>query len=103
MLQGKERVGITKSSTGTFTSPYVNQIASGNLLCKTGSSTGYSVASSDGGWGEVSEGGDTCLLWLTHVVVWQKPTQYCKAIILQLKINFLKKLKKEKPVELTIR
>ena len=26
-------------------------------------------------------------LWLTHIDVWQKPTQYCKAIILQLKIN----------------
>ena len=26
-------------------------------------------------------------LWLTHVDIWQKPTQYCKAIILQLKIN----------------
>jgi len=25
--------------------------------------------------------------WLVHVDVWQKPTQYCKAIILQLKIN----------------
>ena len=24
---------------------------------------------------------------LIHVDVWQKPTQYCKAIILQLKIN----------------
>ena len=24
-------------------------------------------------------------LWLTHIVVWQKPTQHCKAIILQLK------------------
>ena len=22
-------------------------------------------------------------LWLTHVDVWQKPTQYCKAVILQ--------------------
>ena len=22
-------------------------------------------------------------LWLTHVDVWQKPAQYCKAIILQ--------------------
>ena len=33
-------------------------------------------------------------LWLIHVDVWQKPTQYCKAIILQLKINifFKKKL-----------
>ena len=25
--------------------------------------------------------------WLIHVDVWQKPAQYCKAIILQLKIN----------------
>ena len=31
-------------------------------------------------------------LWLIHVVVWQKPIQYCKANILQLKTNF-KKLK----------
>ena len=31
-------------------------------------------------------------LWLIHAAVWQKPTQYCKAIILQLKINkFFKK------------
>ena len=26
-------------------------------------------------------------LWLIHVDVWQKSTQYCKAIILQLKIE----------------
>ena len=26
-------------------------------------------------------------LWLIHVHVWQKPTQHCKAIILQLKIK----------------
>ena len=29
-------------------------------------------------------------LSLIHVAVWQKPTQYCKAIILQLKMNKLK-------------
>ena len=29
-------------------------------------------------------------LCLIHVHVWQKPTQYCKATILQLKINFKK-------------
>ena len=29
-------------------------------------------------------------LLLVHVVVWQKPTQHCKAIILQLKRNFKK-------------
>ena len=30
-------------------------------------------------------------LWLIHVVRWQKPTHYCKAIILQLKIKLKKK------------
>ena len=30
-------------------------------------------------------------LWLIHVDVWQKPTQYCEAIILQLKIIKLEK------------
>ena len=29
-------------------------------------------------------------LWLIHVV-WQNPTKYCKAIILQLKLNKFKK------------
>ena len=24
-------------------------------------------------------------VWLIHIVVWQKPTQYCKTLILQLK------------------
>ena len=34
----------------------------------------------------------TCVyLWLIHVDVWQKLTQYCKAIILQLKIDKLRK------------
>ena len=28
--------------------------------------------------------------WLIHVDIWQKPTQYCKAIIIQLKINIFK-------------
>ena len=38
-------------------------------------------------------------LWLIHVDVWQKPTQYCKAVILQLKIikcNYFKNFPKEK-------
>ena len=30
-------------------------------------------------------------LWLIHVDIWQKPTKFCKAIILQLKINKFKK------------
>ena len=32
-------------------------------------------------------------LWLIHVNVWQKPTQYGKAIILQVKINKILKIK----------
>ena len=31
-------------------------------------------------------------LWLTHVDVWQKPSQYCKVIILQLKIKLKKQV-----------
>ena len=36
---------------------------------------------------------------MVHVDVWQKPTQYCKAIILQLKINKLKKIRPTKAHE----
>ena len=35
----------------------------------------------------------TCVcLWLIHVKLWQRPTHYCKAIILQFK----KKIRKKK-------
>ena len=34
-------------------------------------------------------------LWLMHVDILQKPTEYCKTIILQLKINKLKKKRKK--------
>ena len=46
-----------------------------------------------GGGGVVQEAGDTYVhLWLIHADVFQKPIQYCKAIMLQLKINnFIKK------------
>ena len=43
-----------------------------------------------GGRREIQEGGDILYLWLIHVDVWQRLTQYCKAIILQLKVNFKK-------------
>ena len=44
------------------------------------------------GWDGVGGGreGTYVYLWLIHADVWQKPTQYCKAIILQLKINIKK-------------
>ena len=41
--------------------------------------------------GRFKREGTYVYLWLIHVDVWQKPTQYCRAIILQLKINELKK------------
>ena len=49
------------------------------------------------GWevgGSFRREGTRVYLWLIHVDVWQEPTQYCKAIILQLKINLKNKLKK---------
>ena len=39
---------------------------------------------------DIQERGDICTSMTDHVDIWQKPTQCCKAIILQLKIIFLK-------------
>ena len=36
---------------------------------------------------EVREGGTYGHLWMIRADVWQKPTQYCKASMSQLKIN----------------
>ena len=41
----------------------------------------------DGEAGREAQEGICVYLWLIHVVLWQKPTQHYKAIILQLKIN----------------
>ena len=43
-----------------------------------------------GGARGLQEGGDVYTCDLIHVDIWQKTTQHCKAIILQLKINFKK-------------
>ena len=37
------------------------------------------------GNGKEGQEGTYVYLWLTHIDVWQKPTQHCKALILQLK------------------
>ena len=47
----------------------------------------------DGVGGRLKKERTYVYLWLIHLDVWQKPTQHCKAIILQLKINKLKKNK----------
>ena len=62
----------------------------------------YGVGWDGMGWDGRGEGGFkqevTCVyLWLIYVDVWQKPSQYCNAIIFQLKINKCK-LKKKKEV-----
>jgi len=64
------------------------------MLCKRISSlqTGALLKPRGVGWnGKVrrrfKREGTYVRLWLNHVDVWQKPTQYCKVIILQLKIN----------------
>ena len=56
------------------------------MLCDIRSSTWYSVtATGVGGWeGKgVQKGGDVCLPVADQADVWQKPSQYCKALILQ--------------------
>ena len=64
-------------------------MTNGKFLHKTGSSTQRSVTTQGPGMGwrcvEVQERGTCVFLWLIHIVVWQKPTQPSKAIILQLK------------------
>ena len=76
-----------ESSLETYPLPHGKQIASGNLL--------YDAESSNlvlhdylEGWdtvgGRFKKEGTYVCLWLIHIDVWQKPTQYYKAVILQL-------------------
>ena len=44
---------------------------------------------------EVQEGGCICILGVIRIAVWQKPTQRCKAIIFQLKLNLKKRWEKK--------
>ena len=68
-------------------------MVSGNLLYDSGNSNWGSVITERGGkgWevgGRSKREGTHVHLWLIHVGVWQKATQYYETIILQLKINF---------------
>ena len=69
------------------------EIASGKLLDSTGSSDQCFVTSQRGGMGGQMGGRlqreeVRVYLRLVHIVVQQKPTQPCKPIILQFKLNF---------------
>ena len=78
----------------TYTLPYVKYIASGNLLYDARSSD-QALCDNLEGWDGVGVGGKFkregthVYLQLIHLVVWEKPTQHCKAIILQLKTNYI--------------
>ena len=64
----------------------------GNCYITPGAQTSDNLKGRDG-WrvrGRFKREGTYVYLWLIHTDVWQKPTQYCKAIILQLKINLKK-------------
>jgi len=71
-----------QSSIETYILTYVKQIASGNLVYDSGSSNQDSVTTSRGGVErEVGRSkGAYVYLWLIHVDVWQKPTQYCRQL-----------------------
>ena len=67
-------------------------IASGNLLYVAGNPKPVPCDNVEGKIGREVGGrfkreGTYVCLWLIHVDVWQKPTQYCIVIILQLNIN----------------
>ena len=77
---------------GYYKLPYVKQRASGNLQYDTGGSDWCSVTFQRGGTGWEMGGrfmreGIYVYLWLTHVDVQQKSTQYCRTVICQLKIS----------------
>ena len=90
--EGRREWDELKRVTLTYILP--SKTANGNLWCghrKLSSVPGANLEGWDGGGGQ--EEGDMYVLVMIHAVVWQKPTQYCKAIILQLKIlkSFYKK------------
>ena len=79
-----------KSTADIYTPPCVKQMASGKQLFNRGSPAQCSVMTQMGelGWalgGRLKKKGMSVYLQLIHIVVQQKPTQHCKAIILQLK------------------
>ena len=71
-------------------SPYAKQITTERLMHEAGHSISVLLDSpkgwGGGGGGKGFQNGWTHVYpWVIHVDVWQKPPQYCKVIILQLK------------------
>ena len=84
------------SSMDSYTSPYIKQWEPAVWCRELKSSALWQSREAGCGrrWEEVRgrfKRERTCrYLWLIHIDVWQLPTQYCKAIILQLKIKKMK-------------
>ena len=78
-----------ESSMEAYTLPCVKYIANGKAVWLRELTLGLcnNLERWDGvaGEREVQEGGAYIYLWLIHINVWQKSSQYYKAIILQLK------------------
>ena len=82
---GKERVGWTERGALRYIHYHMQNRQPVGIRCMMqGAQTRYSVTTEewDGVGGRLTEG-TYVYLWLIHVDVWQEPTQYCKAIILQ--------------------
>ena len=81
------------------TTVWKTQSQRGSAVGLGGSSQG-SVPTQRGGtaWeagGRPQREGSHANPWLIHVDVWQKPTPYCKAVILQFKVHFEKRKAKQ--------
>ena len=89
MGRAEERVRCMERVTWKLTLPCIIWIANWNLLYGSGNSNRGSVSNWRGEMGREMGGsfkreGTYVYLWLIHVEVWQKTTEFCKAIILQL-------------------
>ena len=93
IIAGEGESGMNwESSIETYTLTCVKQTVNGKLLYNTGSSNPVLCDNLEGwmGWGvggTFKKEGAHVDLWPIHVVVWEKPTHHCNAIILQIKIN----------------
>ena len=101
--QGREAEGGANwaSSIETYTWPCVEHIANGNFPYDTGNSNlvlcdKWEQQNGEGVGGRFKREGVYVYLWLIHLDARQRPIQYCKSMILLLKINKLNKNENER-------
>ena len=79
----RKRKGRIESGIEAYTLPYVKYIASGNLLYDAWSSNLIlcdNLQAWDGVGKKFKREGTYVYLWLTHIDIWQKPTQHCNQL-----------------------